>query len=93
LDTCLDKFERITVDAVEKQKKMLEEAEIEEAKNMALLKSTLQNVCKKKGQMFGVFSSVASDRVKMSKDQKDMMVSRSLLQEETLKNVLGFESK
>jgi len=84
----LEKFVIVAHDVIESQKKMLKDAEEEEARSMAFLQTSLENVTQK-GHIFGGLSVMASDRVKLSKDQKDTMVAESLLREETLKNVLG----
>jgi len=84
----LEKFVIVAHDVIESQKKMLKDAKEEEARSMAFLQTSLENVTQK-GHIFGGLSVMASDRVKLSKDQKDTMVAESLLREETLKNVLG----
>lgn len=87
----LETFNTHAHNVIENQQKMLMGAEDEEARSMASLQTSLMNVTKK-GHIFGHLSVMASDRVKLSKDQKDTMVAVSLMKEETLNNVLGINN-
>lgn len=84
----LEKYLILAHDVIDNQNYILKEAEDEEARSMAFLQTSLEYVTRK-GPIFGRLSVMASDRVKLSKDQKDTMVAESLLKDETLKNVLG----